>query len=127
MASEGQAPEIPIERRQDDAPGHAGKEQRPEPDFPKRRSLQQIKERFELAAVPVQRVVQREGLQGIHDGCMPRVPFLLVIRGLQAQGITSYKALARALNTRGVLTANRRKWYGSTVKNLLQRVVRTQP
>jgi DNA invertase Pin-like site-specific DNA recombinase len=52
---------------------------------------------------------------------------LPVIRGLQAEGITSYKALARALNTRGIHTANQRKWYGSTVKNLLQRVVRTQP
>jgi DNA invertase Pin-like site-specific DNA recombinase len=51
---------------------------------------------------------------------------LSIIHGLQAQGITNYKALARELNTQGVLTANRRKWYGSTVKNLLQRVLRTQ-
>ena len=45
---------------------------------------------------------------------------LPVIRGLQATGITSYKALARALNARGIPTANRRKWYGTTVKNLLR-------
>ena len=51
---------------------------------------------------------------------------LPVIRGLQAQGITSYKALARALNVRGIRTANNRQWYGSTVKNLLQRVMRSQ-
>jgi len=48
---------------------------------------------------------------------------LPVIRGLQAQGITSYKALACALNARGIHTANQRKWYGSTVENLLHRVV----
>jgi hypothetical protein len=34
---------------------------------------------------------------------------LPVIRGLQAEGITSYKALAKALNARGIPTANRRK------------------
>jgi DNA invertase Pin-like site-specific DNA recombinase len=51
---------------------------------------------------------------------------LPVIRGLQAQGITSYKALAHALNACGIATANRRRWYGSTVKNLLQRVMRSQ-
>jgi DNA invertase Pin-like site-specific DNA recombinase len=52
---------------------------------------------------------------------------LPVIHGLQAQGITSYKALARALNTRGIHTANQRKWYGSTVKNVLHRTARSRP
>ena len=46
---------------------------------------------------------------------------LPVIRGLQAKGVTGYKALARALNARGIQTANKRKWYGTTVKNLLHR------
>lgn len=46
---------------------------------------------------------------------------LPIIRDLQAQGITSHKALARALNAHGIPTANRRQWYGTTVKNLLQR------
>jgi DNA invertase Pin-like site-specific DNA recombinase len=45
-----------------------------------------------------------------------------VIWGLQAEGIISHKALAKALNARGIPTANRRKWYGTTVKNILQRV-----
>ena len=49
---------------------------------------------------------------------------LPVIHGLQAQGITSYKALARALNMRGIKTANNRQWYGSTVKNVVQRAER---
>jgi hypothetical protein len=48
---------------------------------------------------------------------------LPVIRGLQAEGITGYKALARALNARGIRTANHRKWYGTTVKNLLHRKI----
>ena len=46
---------------------------------------------------------------------------LPVIRGLQAEGITSHKALAKALNARGIPTANKRKWYGTTVRNLLAR------
>lgn len=46
---------------------------------------------------------------------------LPVIKELQAQGITSNKALARALNLRGIPTANKRQWYGATVKNLLDR------
>ena len=47
---------------------------------------------------------------------------LPLIQTLQAQGITSYHGLAAALNARGVRTANDRRWYGSTVRNLLQRV-----
>ena len=46
---------------------------------------------------------------------------LPIVRELQAQGITSHKALARALNTRGIQTANGRQWYGTTVRNLLSR------
>jgi DNA invertase Pin-like site-specific DNA recombinase len=46
---------------------------------------------------------------------------LPIIRGLQAEGITSHKALAKALNMRGIQTANKRKWYGTTVRNLLVR------
>jgi DNA invertase Pin-like site-specific DNA recombinase len=44
-----------------------------------------------------------------------------IIHDLQAQGITSHKAIARALNARGIPTVNGRQWYGATVKNLLQR------
>lgn len=46
---------------------------------------------------------------------------LPIIQGLQAEGIASHKALAKALNARGILTANKRKWYGTTVRNLLMR------
>lgn len=46
---------------------------------------------------------------------------LPVIRELQAQGITSHKGIARALNARGVPTAYGRQWYGGTLKNLLRR------
>jgi DNA invertase Pin-like site-specific DNA recombinase len=49
---------------------------------------------------------------------------LPIIRGLQAEGITSYKALARALNARGIQTTNKRLWYGTTVKNLIHRALR---
>jgi DNA invertase Pin-like site-specific DNA recombinase len=48
---------------------------------------------------------------------------LPIIRGLQAEGITSYKALARALNARGIRSANNRQWYGTTVRNTLRRTI----
>ena len=44
-----------------------------------------------------------------------------IIKELQGQGITSYKSLAKALNVRGIPTANKRQWYGATVKNILSR------
>ncbi len=44
-----------------------------------------------------------------------------IIHDLQTQGITGYRAIARALNTRGIQTTNQRQWYPTTVKNLLQR------
>lgn len=46
---------------------------------------------------------------------------LPIIHDLQSQGITSHKAIARALNARGIRTANGRQWYQTTVKNLLER------
>lgn len=46
---------------------------------------------------------------------------LPIIHDLQAQGITGSRALSRALNARGIQTANQRQWYPTTVKNLLQR------
>ena len=46
---------------------------------------------------------------------------LPIIKELQSQGITSNKSLASALNVRGIPTANNRKWYGTTVKNVITR------
>jgi DNA invertase Pin-like site-specific DNA recombinase len=43
---------------------------------------------------------------------------LPIIKELELQGITSYKGIARALNARGVPTANKRQWYGGTVRNI---------
>ena len=39
---------------------------------------------------------------------------LPVIYDLQTQGITGYRAIARALNARGIQTANERQWYPTT-------------
>jgi len=44
-----------------------------------------------------------------------------IIKELQSQGITSYKSLANALNVRGIPTANKRQWHGTTVKNIIKR------
>ena len=52
------------------------------------------------------------------------VTILPLIHGLQAQGITGNRSIARALNARGIQTANRRQWYPTTVKNLLKRTDR---
>jgi hypothetical protein len=46
---------------------------------------------------------------------------LPVVRELQAVGITTTRAIAEALNTRGIRTARGGEWHGSTVRNLLAR------
>jgi hypothetical protein len=48
-------------------------------------------------------------------------PILPILRDLQTQGIIGYRAIARALNARGIQTASGRQWYATTVKKLLQR------
>jgi DNA invertase Pin-like site-specific DNA recombinase len=44
-----------------------------------------------------------------------------IVRELQATGVTSLEALAKALNTRGVQTARGGSWHASSVANLLAR------
>ncbi len=46
---------------------------------------------------------------------------LPIIHGLQQQGVTSNRAIAKALNVRGIKTANNRQWYDTTVKNILMK------
>lgn len=46
---------------------------------------------------------------------------LPVVRDLQAAGITTTRAIAAALNARGIRTARGGDWHGSTVGNLLLR------
>jgi hypothetical protein len=47
-----------------------------------------------------------------------------IIESLQAAGITTHKALAEALNARGVRTARGGLWYGATVGNILRRPIK---
>ena len=44
-----------------------------------------------------------------------------IIKQIQASGVTSYHALADALNSRGIRTARGGSWYVSTVANILKR------
>ncbi len=44
-----------------------------------------------------------------------------VVRQIQASGATTTRAIAEALNARGVRTARGGAWYSSTVRNLLTR------
>jgi len=46
---------------------------------------------------------------------------LPIIRDLQAKGVTTTRALAEALNARGIRTARGGEWYPSTVRNVLIR------
>jgi DNA invertase Pin-like site-specific DNA recombinase len=45
-----------------------------------------------------------------------------IVRQIQATGATTYRAIAQALNDRGVRTARGGAWHDSTVRNLLARV-----
>jgi recombinase len=44
---------------------------------------------------------------------------LPVVRELQASGTTATRAIAEALNARGIRTARGGEWHHSTVRNLL--------
>jgi hypothetical protein len=44
-----------------------------------------------------------------------------VVRELQAAGTTTTRAIAAALNARGIRTARGGEWHDSTVRNLLAR------
>jgi len=46
---------------------------------------------------------------------------LPVVRQIQASGITTLRALAEAMNARGIRTARGGQWYAMTVQNLLTR------
>ncbi len=46
---------------------------------------------------------------------------LPIIRQMQAGGLTTYQALADALNNRGIRTARGGQWYAGTVMNILKR------
>jgi len=48
---------------------------------------------------------------------------LPVVRQIQAAGATSHRAIAKALNARGIRTARGGQWHVSTVQNLLAREV----
>jgi hypothetical protein len=44
---------------------------------------------------------------------------LPIVRSIQAEGRTTLRTIAAALNERGVRTARGGDWHGSTVRNLL--------
>ena len=46
---------------------------------------------------------------------------LPVVRDIERAGVTTLQGIADALNARGIRTARGRRWYPSTVKNLLER------
>jgi DNA invertase Pin-like site-specific DNA recombinase len=45
-----------------------------------------------------------------------------IIADIRRTGITSFKAIARELNSRDILTARGGRWHPTTVKNLLARI-----
>ena len=52
---------------------------------------------------------------------------LPVVRQIQAAGATNHRAIAKALNARGIRTARGGQWHVSTVQNLLERARRGDP
>ncbi len=60
--------------------------------------------------LPVMRDIERAG-----------VTTLQVMRDIERAGVTTLQGIAEALNARGIRTARGRRWYASTVRNLLVR------
>lgn len=54
-------------------------------------------------------------------GLRRRLTILPVVQQLQAQGLLSFRALADALNQRGIKTARGSQWAAMTIKRLLAR------
>ncbi len=46
---------------------------------------------------------------------------LPIVRQIEAAGVTTHRAIAEALNARGIRTARGGMWHGSTVRNLIGR------
>ena len=46
-----------------------------------------------------------------------------VIRDIERAGVTTLQGIANALNARGIRTARGRRWYATTVRNVLDRAV----
>jgi len=65
---------------------------------------------------------QAKGVAGIRAAAAAFAGNVLpVIRQLEASGVSSYRGIADALNTRGVRTARGGDWHASTVRNMLMR------
>jgi len=60
-------------------------------------------------------VANREAADAFAANVLP------IVHQLQAAGVTGFRAIARALNDRGVRTARGGEWHDSTVRNLLAR------
>ena len=52
---------------------------------------------------------------------------LLIVRAIQASGLTTPREIATALNARGIRTARGGQWHSSTVHNLLSRCANREP
>jgi DNA invertase Pin-like site-specific DNA recombinase len=61
------------------------------------------------------RETQRSGADQFAANVLP------IIEGIKAAGATSFDAIAKALNARGVRTARGGRWHSTTVRNLLAR------
>ncbi len=44
-----------------------------------------------------------------------------IIRDIERAGLTTLQGIANALNARGIRTARGRRWYATTVRNVLDR------
>jgi hypothetical protein len=65
---------------------------------------------------------QAKGAQGNRDGADAFAANVLpVIRQIQASGATTLRAIAAALNARGIRTTRGGAWHDSTVRSLLGR------
>jgi DNA invertase Pin-like site-specific DNA recombinase len=89
-----------------------------------RQALEAAKARGVALGSPKLHVARKSALTSIKGGADKHAANILpIIREIQKAGATTLRAIAEALNARGVATARGGQWHATSVKNMLDRAI----
>ena len=91
-----------------------------------RQALEAAKARGVALGSPKLHVARKSALASIKGGADKHAANILpIIREIQKAGATTLRAIAEALNARGVATARGGQWHATSVKNMLDRAIQS--